>query len=154
MKALFVYENIDFERGEDPKKSMGIGKWANKQEAAYNVLREEFIKELENSGYKWKLLDESPWNIRALVVIPSRDIHSLFSKKIDRVHRFMHDVESIFEDSFFVEAINDEIFQYNYEVGGCHVKPVSEEYCDRYGVPWGSVYVEAIIGPIREMSDY
>ena len=26
MKAQFVYENMNFERGDDPKKAMGIGK--------------------------------------------------------------------------------------------------------------------------------
>jgi len=25
MKALYVYESLDFERGKDPKKSMGVG---------------------------------------------------------------------------------------------------------------------------------
>jgi len=25
MKAKFVYESLDFERGQDPKKAMGIG---------------------------------------------------------------------------------------------------------------------------------
>jgi len=29
MKARFVYERLDFERGQDPKTSMGIGKAAN-----------------------------------------------------------------------------------------------------------------------------
>lgn len=28
MKAKFVYENMDFERGRDPKQSIGIGRWA------------------------------------------------------------------------------------------------------------------------------
>ena len=29
MKAQFVYENMDFERGKDPKEAMGIGAYAN-----------------------------------------------------------------------------------------------------------------------------
>ena len=31
MKAQFVYERLDFERGQDPKGSMKIGRWVEKE---------------------------------------------------------------------------------------------------------------------------
>ena len=50
MKAKFVYENLDFERGRDPKQTIGIGKIAMLEDYEY---REKLAKELDDFlGYK------------------------------------------------------------------------------------------------------
>ncbi len=71
MKAQFVFENIDFERGQDPKKAMGLGpedmiwNWANEfpemegiiedkeKEEDWVSIVELAISEKRNDFVKW-----------------------------------------------------------------------------------------------------
>ena len=46
MRAQFVYENINFERGEDPKRSMSIGKYRNYRKKITINTEEELIEAL------------------------------------------------------------------------------------------------------------
>jgi len=46
MRAQFVYENINFERGEDPKRSMGIGKYKNYRKKITINTKEELVETL------------------------------------------------------------------------------------------------------------
>lgn len=53
MKAKFVYENLDFERNQDPKKALRIGKWIEIElEEVMKDLVDEYggSYEIERSG--------------------------------------------------------------------------------------------------------
>jgi hypothetical protein len=53
MKAQFVYENINFERGGEPIKQMGIGQEALKKErvlAHHWSMTEDFLEQILSSG--------------------------------------------------------------------------------------------------------
>ena len=60
MKARFVFENIDFERGQDPKKAMGLGpkeyiwNWA-----AGHVFMEDIITDIENDRERQDVLNHA-----------------------------------------------------------------------------------------------
>lgn len=142
---------LNFERGRDPKKSMGVGSWSNLGKKAFGFLKDEFYKSLDKSGYSYEILEEGVYkedmsfHIVAIVAIPKKGIGNMFKKKLERAQEFMRDLENIFEDSFFVEKLDDDIFDMNYEVLNCHATPLSAEACERHGVPWGSAVVEASI---------
>jgi hypothetical protein len=46
MKARFVYETLDFERGGDPKRSLNIGKYRNYRKKISINTKEELIEAL------------------------------------------------------------------------------------------------------------
>ncbi len=51
MKAQFVYERLDFERGQDPKKALKVGLWAKKEmEEIFQRLKEKFGGDYEISS--------------------------------------------------------------------------------------------------------
>jgi hypothetical protein len=73
MKAQFVYENLDFERGLDPKTSLGIGK--------VKIL--EKIDSIVNPrGYtpQYKLIDDK--NYKGCIVAIYRTIHKTLATNL------------------------------------------------------------------------
>ena len=68
MKAQFVYENMEFERGLDPKKAMGIGIFGPKSFRSYEKMAEWLYTHLET------YLDVKP----SMDLIPKEEIYPYF----------------------------------------------------------------------------
>ena len=52
MRAQFVYENLNFERGKDPKEAMNIGIWKHK------IIKKAMEKMANDYGKKMEVFDE------------------------------------------------------------------------------------------------
>ena len=159
MKAQFVSENINFERNKDPMKTMGVGSWGNKGAKAYEIIKTEFLKDLEETGFEFLILDEEEtedgeFNIKVIVVIPKRKISDRFKKDrtlLKRSIKFRNYLDATFEDGLKSENVYDSIYNLGYEAEYIKVRPVSDDTCRRYGVPWGSVTIDVGVHPYEKM---
>jgi len=60
MKARFVYESVNFERGKDPKTAMGIGD----QRAQYEKKMNHFLSEFDRQAEKFGFVDDMDTHIK------------------------------------------------------------------------------------------
>ena len=85
MKAKFVFENVSFERGQDPKTAMGLGLMTKFDEFAKNALMkrteldEEDIDIFANDEVfgKWRQFQNGKWYAGYLVLYRDGDDNKL-----------------------------------------------------------------------------
>jgi hypothetical protein len=86
MKAKFVFEHIDFERGLDPKTSMKIGhQWT--PEELINIYKKTLLQ-LKDMGYNKKLFAQEIWKY-----IPDRFIAHVGWGNLHKIINDLNDEE-------------------------------------------------------------
>jgi hypothetical protein len=106
MRAKYVYESLDFERGRDPLKSMGLGITPFNREAFIKYLANSIPKILGTESIPPDILgNESVQTINRKYIRPIQDFMDDLFKKLDIDFRFI--------GRFGQQKNMEEIFGYN-----------------------------------------